>query len=74
MTLPPTTTPSCRYGNTEQAITGTDGSQDTARDLYICARGAGFVNVIDQISGAPPIPDPQIVIPGVRYIASTVRQ
>ena len=51
-----------------------DGTFSSASDMYICARGAGFVNVIDQVSGAPPRPNPQIAIPGIRYIATQVRQ
>ena len=69
--------PTCWYNGTEQDVllfNLIDGTFNSAADMYICARGAGFVNVIDQVSGAPPRPNPQIAIPGIRYIATPVRQ
>ena len=72
----PTLTASCWYGGTEQDVliaVGPDAGLDTASDMYICARGAGFVKVIDQTTGALNFYN-DIAIPGIRYVASTVRQ
>ena len=53
--------------------TGIDGSLQTASEMYICARGAGFVKIIDQTTGALSFYN-DVAIPGIRYVASTVRQ
>jgi len=69
-------TPSCIYNGTEQdaiVFNLVDGGQFTATDLYICSQGAGFVKVIDQNSGAASFYN-NIAIPGIRFVASTVRQ
>ncbi len=50
-----------------------DPSGATSLVMYVCARGAGQVNVIDMVSGAVSFYSP-IAIPGVRYIGTTVSE
>jgi len=63
--------PTCWYNGTEQdvvIIPSIDQSMVPTKDLYICARGASQVTVIDITSGARSFYSP-ISIPGVRYVA-----
>ncbi len=65
------TTPSCWYNGTEQDVlltTGADLSMVPTKDLFVCARGASQVTVIDITSGARSFYSP-IEIPGIRFIA-----
>jgi hypothetical protein len=64
-------TPSCWYNGTEQDIlttTSNDPSMVPTKDLYVCARGASQVTVIDLTSGSRS-PWPPVSIPGVRFVA-----
>jgi hypothetical protein len=68
--------PTCWYNGTEQDVLAfglVDGGFVASRDLYICAQGGGFIRVVDVGTGFT-IQDPDVAIPGIRYIASTVRQ
>ena len=68
--------PTCWYNGTEQDIwrtVGPDTSMVPTKDLYICARGASQVTVIDITSGARNFYSP-ISIPGVRFVAGTGTQ
>jgi hypothetical protein len=67
--------PPCWYSGTEQYPTGADqdGGFTTSVDLFVCARGAGRVEVINSNSGAVDFYSP-VSIPGIRYIASTTSQ
>ncbi len=76
------TPPPCWYYGTEQVVApfsiNFGGSQDDntgnpSVDLYVCARGAGRVDVIDSVSGSKNFYSP-VSIPGVRYVASTASQ
>jgi len=72
-------TPSCWYGSTLQAemdlltTTGPDGSMVPTKDLYICARGASQITIIDINDGVPLLSSP-VGIPGVRFIAGPSTQ
>ena len=44
-----------------------------AQDLYICARGASQITVVNLVTGARDFYSP-IIIPGVRTIASPATQ
>lgn len=72
------TAPACHYNGTEQDVllnNLVDGTLNTAADLYICSQGAGFVKVINGVSGTPaPAQWNNIAIPGIRYLAATTRQ
>ena len=59
--------PGCWYSGTEQQITATDVS--SAQRLYICARGASQVTVVNMITGNRDFYSP-VSIPGIRYLAS----
>ena len=64
-------TPSCWYNGTEQDVlltTGPDFSMVPTKDLYICARGASQVTVVDLTSGIANFYSP-IEISGVRFVA-----
>ncbi len=64
-------TPSCWYNGTEQdvlATVGPDLSMVPTKDLYVCARGASQVTVIDITSGARNFYG-IVTIPGVRFVA-----
>jgi len=76
------TPPPCWYTGTEQVVApfsiNFGGSQDDntgapSVDLYVCARGAGRVDVIDSVSGTRNFYSP-VSIPGVRYVATTASQ
>ena len=76
------TPPPCWYYGTEQVVApfsiNFGGSQDDntgnpSVDLYVCARGAGRVDVVDSVSGSKNFYSP-VSIPGVRYVASTASQ
>ena len=62
--------PTCWYNGTEQntILAGTDGSMVPTKDLFVCARGASQVTVIDITSGAYNFYSP-VSIPGVRFVA-----
>ncbi len=59
--------PTCWFKGTEQTSPNPDGSLNAAQDLYICARGAGQVTVVDLVSGLRNFYSP-IKIPGVRGV------
>ncbi len=64
-------TPSCWYNGTEQdtlTTTGADGSMVPTKDLYVCARGASQVTVIDITSGIRKFYG-IVEIAGVRFVA-----
>ncbi len=64
-------TPSCWYNGTEQDVlilAGADGSMVPTKDLFVCARGASQVTIIDMTSGARSFYSP-VEIPGVRFVA-----
>ena len=64
-------TPSCWYNGTEQDVLTTvsvDQSMVPTKDLYVCARGASQVTVVDLTSGSRNFYSP-ISIPGVRFVA-----
>ncbi len=68
------TNPSCWYNGTEQQLPLVpDTSLASAQDLYICARGASQVTVLNMVTG---LRDRFgiISIPGVRFVASTATQ
>jgi hypothetical protein len=77
------TNPSCWYRGTEQWVLsfraggiaggGIDGSLATAQDLYICARGASQISVVNLVNGARDFYSP-ISIPGIRFVASPATQ
>jgi hypothetical protein len=70
---------SCWYGETlgiEMDLiqqTAPDVSMVPTKDLYICARGASQVTIIDLVSGLPKFASP-VAIPGVRFVASPSTQ
>ncbi len=66
---------SCWYGETLQAEMSPvgDASMTPTKDLYICARGASQVTVIDITTGIPNFHSP-VSIPGVRFIAGPPTQ
>ena len=64
---------SCWFGPSEQALGLADGSMVPTKDLYICARGASQVTVIDLTSGSRNFYSP-IAIPGVRFVAGEATQ
>ncbi len=73
------TQPSCWYGQTLQAemdlllTTNPDFSMVPTKDLYICARGASQVTIVD-ISTGIPLESSPVSIPGVRFIAGPPTQ
>jgi hypothetical protein len=74
------TNPSCWYRGTEQwALSprfnggGIDQSLASAQDLYICARGASQISVVNLVNGGRDIYSP-ISIPGIRFVASPATQ
>jgi len=70
------TTPSCWYNGTEQDLlltTPPDTSMIPTHQLYVCARGASQVTVIDINSGARNFYSP-IQISGVRFVAGPSTQ
>lgn len=63
--------PSCWYNGTEQdtlLTTGPDLSMVPTKDLYVCARGASQITVLDITSGARNFYG-VVTIPGVRFVA-----
>ena len=63
--------PTCWYNGTEQdtiVMSGNDPSMVPTKDLFVCARGASQVTVIDITSGARNFYSP-VSIPGVRFVA-----
>jgi len=69
-------TATCHYNGTEQDVLLNfliDGTMVPTKALYICARGASQVTVIDLISGQRAFYSP-IGIPSVRFVASTCTQ
>jgi hypothetical protein len=70
------TPPPCQYHGAEIYPLGAnsiDTSGDPAFTLYVCARGAGRVDVMDVNSGSIDFYSP-VSIPGVRYVGSTNSQ
>jgi hypothetical protein len=67
------TAPTCWYNGTEQQLLNIDGSLAVSQDLYICARGASQVTVVNLVSGARDFYSP-ISIPGIRTVASPANQ
>jgi hypothetical protein len=70
------TPPPCQYHGAEIYPLGQnsiDTSGDPSLTLYVCARGAGRVDVIGAISGTISVYSP-ISIPGVRYVGSSCSQ
>ncbi len=66
----------CHWSGTEQDVVKLariDGTMVPTRDLYVCARGASQVTVVDLVSGARNFYSP-ISIPGVRFVGSTCTQ
>jgi hypothetical protein len=63
----------CWFGGVEQAVGTADAGMVPTKTLYICARGASQVTVIDLTSGAPH-PSGPIRIPGVRFVAGEATQ
>ena len=61
--------PFCFYNGTEQNLFQPDFSFAVSQDLFICARGAGQITVVNVINGARDFYSP-IQIPGVRFVAS----
>ena len=64
--------PSCWYNGTQQDIwltVGPDNSMVPHNDIFVCARGASQVTVIDLTSGTRHFYSP-VNIPGVRFVAS----
>ena len=71
-------TRTCWFGGTEQRVldpflTRRDVSMVPTKDLYVCARGASQVRVIDLTSGVPSFYSP-VSIPGVRFVAGPATQ
>lgn len=69
------TAPTCWYNGTEQDLLIfdlRDGTFATVNDLYVCARGSGWISIIDEGTGVQ-VQQP-VLVPGIRYVASTVRQ
>ena len=67
------TQPFCFYNGTEQNLFNVDQSGAVSQDLYICARGAGQITVLNLVSGSRDFFSP-IAIPGVRFVASAATQ
>ena len=65
------TNPGCWYNGTEQQLVFPDAGP--AQDLYICARGASQVSVVNMVSGLRSFYSP-ISIPGIRDIATPASQ
>ena len=70
------TPPPCQYHGAEIYPLGAlsvDQSGDPTFALYVCARGAGRVDVMDSVNGSIDFYSP-VFIPGVRYVGSTCSQ
>ncbi len=65
--------PYCYYNGTEQNLFNIDQSGAVSQDLYICARGAGQITVVNLVNGARDFYSP-VLIPGVRFVASQATQ
>ena len=66
----------CWYAGTEQYPRpgiDNDGSGTESITSYVCARGAGRIDVLNSTTGGKDFYSP-IIIPGVRYVASTGSQ
>jgi hypothetical protein len=66
----------CQYKGTEQDVVAlqlVDGTLASGQNLFICARGAGQITVIDLVSGSRDFYSP-IPIPGIRRVASVASQ
>lgn len=61
--------PMCWYNGTEQNLLMIDRSMAVSQDLYICARGAGQITVVNLVTGARDYYQPE-PIPGIRIVAS----
>ncbi|MFV1959591.1 MAG: hypothetical protein ACC662_09295, partial [Planctomycetota bacterium] len=67
------TNPACWYNGTEQNLFRPDFSVAVSQDLYICARGAGQITVVNLVTGGRDFYSP-ISIPTVRYVATSGTQ
>ena len=65
------TNPGCWYNGTEQQLTFPSAAP--AQDLYICARGASQVTVVNMVTGLREFYSP-VSIPGIRFIATPATQ
>ena len=63
--------PWCFYNGTEQQLF--QPAIDPAQDLYICARGASQVTIVNMITGNRDFYSP-IEIPGIRDISTPASQ
>jgi hypothetical protein len=70
----PQPAPGCYYRNiAEMYLQAVDQTLAVSQDLYICAKGASQVSIVNMITGAFDEYSP-IAIPGVRYVATTCTQ
>ncbi len=63
--------PGCWYNGTEQQLTFPSG--DPAQDLYICARGASQISVVNMVTGLRDFYSP-VSVPAIRSIATPATQ